>query len=470
MALIYKYQTGNKLTDLDTSKIENNINSDYNKLTEAQKEILKKGNNLETIKEWYNKSPENMHGFIQWINTYNSNDLLQKYKEKENKFQEALKNSREWNNEWYKQRAKLPQFKNIATKKLNISNQLNTELSDPINLSMDWWKGKIPDVFYAPEIGGITRNNKAKININDIRTGDVSQEIKAPESFFENQYWVDTKGRLQNSLITHEENHERDNFAPQDGTKHNVNKFKWGEENNLDPIEKIITKEEQLNDSRNEGYSNSYQQQPTEIRSRLQNWRQINNINPLKKYSVEEIDKIIKSNLNNPKLNTDIKDLLETLKNDPVKLKYLNDSYVLTKNNNESKIAKAKKGGLIYKYQTGNKIPFNQWYKTVPLNKNDTSSYNLRKAYELASKEDLNAFVNDSEAHLLSAYKNPKTGIYEFMKSKNHPTVQKELEWFNSNDPEAIQFRKDYYLDDSKDYYQYIPKHKKVSAISYLNK
>lgn len=71
--------------------------------------------------------------------------------------------------------------------------------------------------------------------------------------------------------------------------------------------------------------------------------------------------------------------------------------------------------------------PFNEWYKKVPEEKNDTTSYNLRRAYELAPQKELDAFVNDPEAHLYSVYETPD-GNYEFMKRKDHPTLIKELE------------------------------------------
>ena len=67
---------------------------------------------------------------------------------------------------------------------------------------------------------------------------------------------------------------------------------------------------------------------------------------------------------------------------------------------------------------------FDEWYKTVPATKNDTTSYNLRRAYELAPK--------------------------------------KELDWFNSKDSEATQFRKNYKLDTSGEYYKYVPKTNKT--------
>ena len=112
-------------------------------------------------------------------------------------------------------------------------------------------------------------------------------------------------------------------------------------------------------------------------------------------------------------------------------------------------------------------IPFEDWYKTVPTDRNDTTSYNLRRAYELAPFDELEAWrtssvkdLNSGKNHLRSVYLNPDTGIYEFMKSKNHPTLHFETDWYNSNDPEAIKFRNNYDLDMSSDYYKYVPKKK----------
>lgn len=113
------------------------------------------------------------------------------------------------------------------------------------------------------------------------------------------------------------------------------------------------------------------------------------------------------------------------------------------------------------------KADYDSWYKTVPTDRNDTTSYNLRRAYELAPYSELEAWrtsspkdLKNGKNHLRSVYLNPETGIYEFMKSKNHPTLHFETEWYNSNDPEAIDFRKNYMLDTSGEYYRYIPRKK----------
>lgn len=111
------------------------------------------------------------------------------------------------------------------------------------------------------------------------------------------------------------------------------------------------------------------------------------------------------------------------------------------------------------------KVTFESWYKTIPVDRNDTTSYNLRRAFELAPKEELEAWrtssvsdLKNGKNHLNSVYLDPETGIYEFMKAKDHPTLKYELEWYNSKDPEAVKFRNSYDLDTSGDYYRYVPK------------
>ena len=134
--------------------------------------------------------------------------------------------------------------------------------------------------------------------------------------------------------------------------------------------------------------------------------------------------------------------------------------------NKAREVNKLQKGGKVDGITgAAPKITFESWYETVPSDRNDTTSYNLRRAFELAPKEELEAWrtssvedLRNGKNHLNSVYLNPKTGIYELMKAKNHPTLKYELEWYNSKDPEAIKFRNAYDLDMSGDYYKYVPK------------
>lgn len=106
-------------------------------------------------------------------------------------------------------------------------------------------------------------------------------------------------------------------------------------------------------------------------------------------------------------------------------------------------------------------MTYEQWYKTVPKDRNDTRYYNLRLAFELSPWEELEAWRTSSlkdlktgKNHLRSAYLNPKTGVYEFAKRKNHPTIKMELDFYNRDK----NFRKQYELDTSGDYYRYVPR------------
>lgn len=110
------------------------------------------------------------------------------------------------------------------------------------------------------------------------------------------------------------------------------------------------------------------------------------------------------------------------------------------------------------KKQTGGKVKptFNNWYKTVPSEINDTTNYNLRRAYELLPYNELENWRNGKE-HLRSVAPT-KDGNYEFLKSKKHPTYKYEIDWYNS--PDAISFRKEYLLDESTEYPTYRKRNK----------
>lgn len=115
-------------------------------------------------------------------------------------------------------------------------------------------------------------------------------------------------------------------------------------------------------------------------------------------------------------------------------------------------------------------LKFEEYYKLVPKEKNDTTNYNLRRAYELAPEDQLRNFITDKNAHLFSTYKDPKTGVYDFVKSKNHPTLKYELDWYNSNKKDAKQFRNEYQLDTTGLYYHYRPKFKNGGIIKRVEK
>lgn len=123
-----------------------------------------------------------------------------------------------------------------------------------------------------------------------------------------------------------------------------------------------------------------------------------------------------------------------------------------------------KEKGNMLKYGGQTKPKFEDWYKTVPAEINDTTNYNLRRAYELLPFNELEDWRN-GKAHLRSIAPT-SNGDYEFLKSKKHPTYNKEIEWFNSNDKNAIEFRNNYRLDNKDKYPKYIKKSKMGKLVS----
>lgn len=112
-------------------------------------------------------------------------------------------------------------------------------------------------------------------------------------------------------------------------------------------------------------------------------------------------------------------------------------------------------------------MTFEEYYQSLPIEKNDTTTYDLRTAFKLLSKEDLENFKKDKNAHLKSVAYDPSSNIYYFLKRKDHPTIQLELDWYNSDD--AKDFRSKYTLDTSEDYYKYVPRKRYGGTLNYLN-
>ena len=138
-----------------------------------------------------------------------------------------------------------------------------------------------------------------------------------------------------------------------------------------------------------------------------------------------------------------------------------------------SKVKSCQKGGQLDTVAASESSTFEQWFNKLPQNKKDTTNYNLRRAYQLAPKDELDKFLQNPNSHLRTFYYNSE-GVGEFMKSKNHPTLWMELEYYNNGNKvltkngknyiipadkkEWEDFRNNYELDTTGDYYKYIPK------------
>lgn len=128
------------------------------------------------------------------------------------------------------------------------------------------------------------------------------------------------------------------------------------------------------------------------------------------------------------------------------------------------------------KLQTGGtaKDPFEYYVSTLPVAQRDSSNFRVRdywqyngqpKDFDEAKKRGMFEWVEDFDSngkslgwswHAFTVAKNPNADEYDFMKSSSHPTVQKELDWYNSNSPDAVEFRNNYELQRTEPYWKYV--------------
>lgn len=129
-----------------------------------------------------------------------------------------------------------------------------------------------------------------------------------------------------------------------------------------------------------------------------------------------------------------------------------------------------------YKFQKGGKTidPFEAYVSTLPKNQRDSANYRVRDYWELngrprdfqeALSKGMFSMEEDGYYHAPSVMYNDKTGEYEFMKAPNHDTIHFEEDWYNSDDPEAVQFRKEWELQKTKPYWKYVKRKPQGDAV-----
>ena len=132
------------------------------------------------------------------------------------------------------------------------------------------------------------------------------------------------------------------------------------------------------------------------------------------------------------------------------------------------------KARTIIKAQQGTKIsdPFQVYLQSLPENQRDSTNYRVKdyweyngrpKDFEEAKRKGMFVEQEDFDDtgkslgkfwHSFTVAENPNTGELEFMKSSSHPTIQKELDWYNSDD--GADFRSQYELVKTEPYYKYV--------------
>ena len=81
---------------------------------------------------------------------------------------------------------------------------------------------------------------------------------------------------------------------------------------------------------------------------------------------------------------------------------------------------------------------------------------NKPKSFDEAINRENPMFTMEDDGFYHAPSVEPNT--LRFLKPKNHPTLQYELDWYNSDNPDAIDFRSKYDLDTSGKFYRYILK------------
>lgn len=132
------------------------------------------------------------------------------------------------------------------------------------------------------------------------------------------------------------------------------------------------------------------------------------------------------------------------------------------------------KARTIIKAQQGTKIsdPFQVYLQSLPENQRDSTNYRVKdyweyngrpKDFEEAKRKGMFVEQEDFDDtgkslgkswHGFTVAENPNTEELEFMKSSSHPTIQKELDWYNSDD--GADFRSQYELVKTEPYYKYV--------------
>lgn len=112
---------------------------------------------------------------------------------------------------------------------------------------------------------------------------------------------------------------------------------------------------------------------------------------------------------------------------------------------------------------------YEDFKKTLPPNLRNSSEeeYDMKyywqnngkpKDFVQAQSYEQPMFSLEKDNHYHAPSVEPNT--LRFLKPPTHKTIQKELDWYKSNDPEALDFRSKYDIDKSEKFYKYVPKNK----------
>lgn len=158
-----------------------------------------------------------------------------------------------------------------------------------------------------------------------------------------------------------------------------------------------------------------------------------------------------------------------------IKIEKLNKAKEILKSLREEQTNQLQKGGEI-------KLDdFEYYLSTLPENQRDSTNFRVKdywifngkpKDFQEAINREMFSQQEDFDDngkslgfswHANTIAWNPETGEGEFMKSPNHKTIQKEIDWYNSKDGQN--FKRQYELVKSSPYWKYVKRHKEGGSI-----
>lgn len=158
-----------------------------------------------------------------------------------------------------------------------------------------------------------------------------------------------------------------------------------------------------------------------------------------------------------------------------IKIEKLNKAKEILKSLREEQTNQLQKGGEIKLND------FEYYLSTLPENQRDSTNFRVKdywifndkpKDFQEAINREMFSQQEDFDDngkslgfswHANTIAWNPETGEGEFMKSPNHKTIQKEIDWYNSKDGQN--FKRQYELVKSSPYWKYVKRHKEGGSI-----
>lgn len=239
----------------------------------------------------------------------------------------------------------------------NMNNNKNVDLSEKLNkvnanlkeenkISDDFLKNWYSQRTDDPRYGKVAQERINELpNINIVGTSQSDLNKKEALAYyntnilFPNNWYKDIHVNKYNpssansSTLTHEKTHELDYNVPQ---------------NNQDDIVKnLVVPQDKFTGNGDYKYFST----PTEVTARLNQFRKSFKLDPNKKYTAGDIQKLINDNYGNPFMNMQsFQELYDILGNDASKLAQLNDQIVMNQSSDNMTVAKL--GGMT-KYKKG---------------------------------------------------------------------------------------------------------------------